>query len=373
MTEGSRTASERGPGAPLRVVTPGAPLRVVTLGGGHGQSTLLRALNRLSCDVVAIVSIADDGGCSGKLRTELGMAPPGDLRRCLSSLAGDRFLAARFEERLSGGSEEGRSVGNLALAQAFVELGSMQAAVDWAARLLECRGRVLPAAETAGTLAVVDHDGGLVAGETQVERALAPALVANVVGVEHANPEAVRAIEEADVVFLGPGSFFGSTLAAVTTGDLGGAVWRSGARVVFIDNVAPEEGTAPYGADAERILGDHLLIKSGGEIVTFDVLRHQDDPGACEEATSRQDGSLLVQAPLAQPGSRVHDDALLAGVIARHILRDSPAARPRQRSMRPPRDHDGARAQLEQRVHAARARLARGDAPRARWGGSAAR
>lgn len=337
-------------------------MRVVTLGGGHGQSTLLRALARLSCEVAAVVSIADDGGCSGKLRAELGMAPPGDLRRCLSSLAGDRFLAARFEERLSGGSEEGRSVGNLALAQAYVELGSLQAAVDWAARLLECRGRVLPAAESAGTLAVVDHDGGLVAGETQVERAPAPALVANVVGIDHANPEAVLAVEAADVVFLGPGSFFGSTLAAVTTGDLGGAVVRSGARVVFVENVAPEEGQVPHGEDAERILRDHLVIKSGGEVVSFDVLRHLEAPGE-EQTTRRPDGSLLVCAPLAQPGSRIHDPGLLAGVIARHILEDAAAiASPPSRAIRPPRDHEGARAELEQRVHAARARLARAGA-----------
>jgi uncharacterized cofD-like protein len=335
-------------------------VRVVTLGGGHGQSTLLRALARLPCEVAAVVSIADDGGCSGKLRTELGMAPPGDLRRCLTSLAGDRFLAARFEERLSGGSEEGRSVGNLALAQAYVELGSLQAAVDWAARLLECRGRVLPAAESAGTLAVVDHDGGLVAGETEVERAPTEALVANVFGVEYANPEAVRAVEAADVVFLGPGSFFGSTLAAVTTGDLGAAVARSGARVVFVENVAPEEGQVPHGPDAERVLRDHLVIKSGGEVVVLDVLRHLDGPGLEEHATRRPDGSLLVCAPLAQPGSRIHDAGLLAGVIARHILDDAAAlASPPSRAIRPPRDHEGARTELEQRVHAARARLAR--------------
>jgi len=336
---------------------PGDPIRVVTLGGGHGQSTLLRALARLACDVAAVVSIADDGGCSGKLRDELGMAPPGDLRRCLTSLAGDRLLAARFEERLSGGREDGRSVGNLALAHAYVELGSLQAAVDWAARLLECRGRVLPAAETAGTLAVVDLSGDLVAGESEVERTATEVLVANVVGVDHANPHAVRAVEGADVVFFGPGSFFGSTLAAVTTGELAEAIARSGARLVFVENVAPEVGSVPHGDDAVRVLRDHLVIKSGGEQVRVDVLRHQD--GGPGEIQPRDDGSVLILAPIAQPGTAVHDEAQLAAAIARHVLAEDDAPlRPRPRTLRPPGDHQGARAELERRVHEARARLA---------------
>jgi uncharacterized cofD-like protein len=331
------------------------PLRVVTLGGGHGQSTLLRALARLACDISAIVSIADDGGCSGKLREEVGMAPPGDLRRCLTSLAGDQLLAARFEERLSGGTEEGRSVGNLALAQAFVELGSLQAAVDWAARLLECRGRILPAAESAGTLAIVDLGGGFVTGETNVERTTGSPLVANVVGVDHANPEAMRAVERADVVFIGPGSFFGSTLAAVTTGDLAGAVVRSGARVVFVANVALEEAAVPHDAEAERVLRDHLIIKSGGELVTMDVLRHGEE----ERIATRADGSVEITARLAQPGSRVHDRDLLASALARYVLTEEGApATMRPSSMRPPADQSAARGELERRVFEARARLA---------------
>lgn len=333
-----------------------APLRVVTLGGGHGQSTLLAALSQLACDVTAVVSIADDGGCSGKLRAELGMPPPGDLRRCLASLASDRLLAARFEERLSGGKEEGRSVGNLALAQAFVELGSIQAAVDWAAQLLECRGRVLPAADAAGTLAVVDGGGDLAFGESHVEETQAAPFVANVEGIEHANPDAVRAVCEADVVFLGPGTFFGSTLAAVTTGELGETVATCGAEIVFIENLAPEEGKRLGPGDPERILRDHLVIRSGGEAVVLDVLRH----GEQASVERRADGSRLVASPIAAPGARLHDVRLLAAAIAAHFLGDGGGpASPRPASMRPPRDREGARAELESRVALARARLAR--------------
>ena len=342
---------------PLQSPSSEEPLRVVTLGGGHGQSTLLSALTRLACEVTAVVSIADDGGCSGKLRAELGMAPPGDLRRCLASLASDRQLAARFEERLSGGPEEGRSVGNLALSQAFVELGSIEAAVDWAARLLECRGRVLPAADTAGTLAVVDGGGDLAFGESHVEHGESTPFVANVVGVDHANPDALAAVRAAHVVFLGPGTFFGSTLAAVTTGDLGEAVVTSGARIVFIDNLAPEDGKRLGPGDAERILRDHLVILSGGESVAIDVLRHRDE-GA--RVVMRQDGSSLIEAPIAQAGTCFHDVRLLSESIATYFL--GGAVQPlsaRAASMWPLRDRQAARAELESRVSAARARLQR--------------
>src|SRR5690606_13894478 len=93
--------------------------RVVTLGGGHGQAALLTALTELRCEITAFVNVADDGGCSGKLRRELGMPPPGDIRRCLTALARDRRLAERFEVRLKG---DDRSAGNLALSEAYAEL-----------------------------------------------------------------------------------------------------------------------------------------------------------------------------------------------------------------------------------------------------------
>jgi len=168
----------------------------------------------------------------------------------------------------------------------------------------------------------------------------------------------MRAVEEADILFIGPGSFFGSTLAAVTTGDLGGAVARCRGRVVFVENVAQEAAAAPHGADAERVLRDHLVIKSGGEIVVFDVLRHVEADGAVG-VTRREDGSLLLCTPLARPGARVHDEAMLAAAIATHVLQeDDSAPASRAHARRPQGSHDAARSELERRVHAARARLA---------------
>src|SRR5688572_28913198 len=160
----------------------GGAARVVTLGGGHGQAALLRGLAQLDCHLTAVVSVADDGGCSGKLRQELGMPPPGDVRRCLVSLATLREMAERFEERLRGDHEEGRCVGNLVLAEMSQDLGSLQRAVDWAGALLGCVGRVVPAAESAGTLNVYDLVHGTIAGEAAIERLSAKTMVATVDG-----------------------------------------------------------------------------------------------------------------------------------------------------------------------------------------------
>ena len=201
--------------------------RVVTLGGGHGQAALLSALRDLSVDVSAVVTVADDGGCSGELRSAAGMPPPGDLRRCLSALATNRSLAERFERRLSLGKGKRRSAGNLVLALARARLGSMQAASDWAATLLRARGRVLPVSESPGLLVVCDAHGHVVSGESVVGEASKRPLVAGVHGVGTPNPDALAAIEAADMLLFGPGSFFTSTLAVVTAAGVARACVRS--------------------------------------------------------------------------------------------------------------------------------------------------
>jgi uncharacterized cofD-like protein len=290
-------------------IAQGTAARVVTLGGGHGQAALLRGLSRLDCHITAIVSVADDGGCSGKLREELGMPPPGDVRRCLVSLATLRE-ADQFEERLQGEREEGRCVGNLVLAEMSQDLGSLQRAVDWAGALLGCLGRVVPVADVAGTLNVYDLVHGPIVGEAAIERLSANTLVATVAGPERASPEALDAIERADLLFLGPGSFVGSTLAVLTTANVAEAVARTRARRVLIRNLAAEErGTSLE--DHERVLRDHLAIGSGDEVM-FDVLSH--DAGS-PRRVRRGDGSHALSAPLADSTERGHDPALVADAI----------------------------------------------------------
>ncbi len=293
--------------------------RVVTIGGGHGQANLLAALRRLQCEVTAVVSIADDGGCSGKLRHELGMPPPGDLRRCLSTLAQDRELAARFELRLFEPGLEGRSAGNLALSEAFLEFGSLQKAVDWAADLLHCVGRVVPVAETPGVLVVYDLLDGRLEGETHVAQVSTAPIAAMVHGPTQTNPAALDAIAAADAVLLGPGSFFTSTIATVTTGTVAEAIVACRAEKLLITNLTDEgfQTTGFSELDYVRILRDHLLIASIGGWVDLTIL-HNTPPGP-DRISSLADGTPARGAEVAHPGSAVHDPGLLAGALSRRF------------------------------------------------------
>ncbi|MCG8425047.1 MAG: 2-phospho-L-lactate transferase CofD family protein [Proteobacteria bacterium] len=293
-------------------------MRVVTIGGGHGQAALLAALLRLDCTVTAVVSVADDGGCSGKLRSELGMAPPGDLRRCLSTLAADRALAGQFEARLDEPGMEGRSAGNLVLAEAYREMGSLQAAVDWAAALLRCRGRVVAAAEDPAVLAVYDRENGEVEGETTVAEKSQMPLVVGVRGPAVANPAAIEAIEAADIVLIGPGSFVTSVLATLGTADLARAFVRARGQCVLVANLRPE-GQLLQGfeiADYVRLVRDHITIYSSGHRVSLAVL--VDQPGG-HSRSRLADGTPRLASPLAAPGTHIHDPARLALSLTEHL------------------------------------------------------
>ncbi len=292
-------------------------MRVVTIGGGHGQAALLSALVRLQCDITAVVSVADDGGCSGRLRAELGIAPPGDIRRCLSALARHRALAERFESRLDG-DMQGRCAGNLVLSQMSTQLGGLQAAVDWAASLLACRGRVVPVAEVPGTLAVYDAYAGAVEGETNVERQVSIPLVASVHGPVRANPVALDAIAQADLVFIGPGSFVTSVLATLSTADVASALSSARASCVLVANLQPEGKVLQHftADDYVRLLRNHIAIHSFGGTIDLSVLQHGE---GCHTRSAFADGMPDLRSPLAVAHSGAHDPALLSQALQHHF------------------------------------------------------
>lgn len=293
--------------------------RIVTLGGGHGQAALLGALRGLSCDLAAVVSVADDGGCSGKLRSELGIPPPGDVRRCLSTLARNRMASELVERRYDQGRAVGRCVGNLALAELSLALGGLTKAAVRMGGLLASTGRVIPVADAPGTLAVYDLEHGQVDGESRIEKMSGRAVVATVHGPERATDAALEAIIDADLLFFGPGSFVGSTLAVLTTGDVGRALGESSARLVLVRNVARDEHTNVLGAvdfdDHERLFRDHLMIGSLGDRTSFDVLAHGEAAGS----SVRADGSVELLFPVADEGARRHATDRLATALAHHF------------------------------------------------------
>ena len=186
---------------------------VVTLGGGHGQATAIEAVAAFNVELTAIPCVTDEGGCSGHIRREGVLPPPGDARRCLGTLARDRARARTFEERSLRASSGGRSVGNLMIAK--LADGDLQRGCDLAGEWLSARGRVVPAALSAMTLFGMDVNGQALHGELEIERSPARIAWVDAEGEARPNPEAIAAIHAADLIVLGPGSFFTSVLGAL--------------------------------------------------------------------------------------------------------------------------------------------------------------
>ena len=279
--------------------------RVVALGGGHGLAATLSSVRRYAGQITAIVSVADDGGSSGRLRAAFGIPAPGDLRRCLVALGDPGSLWARaFEYRFEAGELEGHPLGNLIITGLAAATGDFAAALDEAARMVGARGLVLPA--TAGpVLLKADVAGHEVVGQVMVQDAAGPISRVELVPADaEPAPGAAAAIAEADQVILGPGSLFTSVLAVTVVPALRQALAaRTGGRV-YVCNLRPQlPETAGYDAAAHvRALRAH-----GVEIDVVVI-----DPRAMPT------GSLdvpVVEASLARPDGLAHDPVRLAGVL----------------------------------------------------------
>jgi len=281
---------------------------VVAVGGGHGLAASLRAIRLYAGTLTAIVSVADDGGSSGRLRRELGIVPPGDLRMCLEALAeGPSALAAAFGQRFEVGELAGHALGNLVIAGLITACGDVQEALDEAGRLLGAVGRVVPAAAEPVVLKA-ESDEGEIEGQTAVMRTSRIRRVSLVPADPPAPPLALEALARADQVVVGPGSLFTSVLAAVAVPDIAEGIRRSPGRRVYVANLRPEgEETAGFDVAAH-------VAALGAHGVEVDVVVA--DPGAIEL------GDLavpVVSGPLAKANGRAHDPVRLAAALSRLV------------------------------------------------------
>jgi uncharacterized cofD-like protein len=233
-------------------------VKAVALGGGHGLYATLLALRAITEDVTAVVTVADDGGSSGRLRRELGVLAPGDLRMALAALAADDGAAGRwrelFQHRFGGtGALAGHAVGNLVMAGLLEVLGDPVAMLDEVCALLRVTGRVLPMtvepldieADVAGLDGDADHPDRLSRIRGQVAVATTPGRVHRVrlrPERPQACAEAVRAVGAADLVVLGPGSWFTSVLPHLLVPGLASALVNTQAHRVLILNLVPQPG-----------------------------------------------------------------------------------------------------------------------------------
>ena len=311
------------------------PPRVVALGGGHGLHASLSALRRVTTDVTAVVTVADDGGSSGRLRRELGVLPPGDLRMALAALCGDdewghtwsRVIQHRFR---SGGELHGHAVGNLLIVALWELLGDSVAALDWVGQLLGAHGRVLPmssipldiSAEVVGADAQRPDEVTTIRGQVACASTGGRVRSVSLIPEEPpAEPRAVKAVREADWVVFGPGSWFTSVLPHLLVPELARALVTTRARRVVALNLSPQRGeTDDFRPETYlRVLHEHAP-ELGVDVVLA-------DRGAVEEveplaAAVRDLGGRLELADLAVgDGSPRHDPALLAQAFER-ILND---------------------------------------------------
>ena len=285
-------------------MTPDGP-RVVAVGGGHGLAATLRAARRYAGELTAIVSVADDGGSSGRLRRQLGIAPPGDLRKCLVALADERSLMAQaFEHRFDSDELAGHALGNLVLTGLASECGDLQRALDEAGRLLGTVGRVVPAT-TEPVVLKADAEAGEVEGQTAVMQAAHIRRVSLVPDDPPASPLALEALARADQVVVGPGSLFTSVLAAAAVPAIADAIRRCPGRRVYVANLRPQAAeTAGYDVAA------HVTALGAHGVVVDDVLA---DP-ACIPLGAVE--LRMAEGSLARPNGLAHDPVRLAAALS---------------------------------------------------------
>ncbi|GCD21411.1 uridine diphosphate-N-acetylglucosamine-binding protein YvcK [Cellulomonas algicola] len=298
---------------------------VVALGGGHGLSATLSALRLMTDRITAVVTVADDGGSSGRLRDELGVLPPGDLRMALAALCDDSEWGRTWRDVLqhrfaSQGPLDRHAVGNLLIVALWELLDDTVEGLDWVGRLLGARGRVLPMAAVP-----LQIEADVVHADGTADRVRGQVSVATTGGrIEHlrleptdppACPEAVAAIEEADWVVLGPGSWYTSVMPHLLVPGLRDALQRTQARTIVTLNLSPESGETE-GMRAEEHL-EALHAHAPGLRVDAVVA----DPGAVDDVdvlsdtTERLGAQLLLRQVGRGDGTPMHDPLRLAAAF----------------------------------------------------------
>ncbi|MEW5811676.1 MAG: uridine diphosphate-N-acetylglucosamine-binding protein YvcK [Actinomycetota bacterium] len=315
-------------------------VRIVALGGGHGLYATLSAARRLTPHVTAIVTVADDGGSSGRLRSELDIVPPGDLRMALAALASDsphgRLWATIIQHRFGGsGALAGHPIGNLMLAGLNEVLADPVAALDELGRILGVKGRVLPMCPMGLS---IEADVAGLESDPRVSRAIrGQVAIATTVGKVRrvrllpgdppATHQAVDAILDADLVVLGPGSWFTSVIPHVLVPQLVSALQSTTARRALVLNLVAEPGETS-GFSVERHI--HVLAQHAPNFRVDDIIVDSSRvPSERERDQLRRTATMLEArvefADVCRPGTPLHDPARLAAALEGALQRGTEA------------------------------------------------
>ncbi|WP_285858437.1 YvcK family protein [Neobacillus niacini] len=314
--------------------------RIVVIGGGTGLPVLLRGLKQYPVDITAIVTVADDGGSSGRIRDDLHIPPPGDVRNVLVALSDvEPLVEEMFQHRFKTSNElSGHSLGNLILAAMTSITGNFVHAIQEMSKVLNVRGKVLPAANQSVVLHAEMEDGMIVSGESKIPYSgkkikkvfLTPRHIRPL-------PEAIQAIRQADLIILGPGSLYTSILPNLLVPRLGDEVCRSEAKKVYICNLMTQAGeTHGYSAsDHVRALYDHMscafintILVNNEEIPPDVQLRYKEElanPVSYDLPGLSELGLEVVHADIAnlENGALRHDPKKVAKILYNLLIAET--------------------------------------------------
>ncbi|MGA9174166.1 MAG: YvcK family protein [Thermoactinomyces sp.] len=296
--------------------------QIVCIGGGTGLSVLLRGLKKLPIEITAIVTVADDGGSSGRLRNDLQMPPPGDIRNVLIALADtepllERVLQYRFT---SGEGLAGHTLGNLMIAAMKEITGDFTHAVQEMSRVLAVRGRVLPASEQDVILMAEMTDGSIIKGESQIPNT-GKRIKRVFLNPPEPRPleEAIRAIKEADAIVVGPGSLYTSILPNLLVKGMSETIYAANACRIFVCNVMTQPGETDHftASDHIKAIYDHV------EKRLFDVaiINNEVPPLAIQQKYAEKGQQMVIPdiEKIQELGCRaIADNLLLYRSVVRH-------------------------------------------------------
>ncbi len=282
--------------------------KIVTIGGGTGLSTLLRGLKTYSANITAIVTVADDGGSSGRLRREIGVLPPGDIRNCLAALADEeKLLTELFQYRFKAGDGLiGHSFGNLFLTAMSEITGDLEQAIAASSKVLAVQGQVLPATLSDVRLWAELADGRRIEGESTITEAGGNIVKIGCIPENPPGlPAAIKAIKEADYIIIGPGSLYTSVIPNLLVPEIGDAIAASCAPRIYVCNIMTQPGETQGYTVADHI---QAIDTACGRRLFNAVLVHKKIPSAQALIRYAQEGShpvFIDREAIAQLGRRI--------------------------------------------------------------------
>jgi uncharacterized cofD-like protein len=299
--------------------------RIVTIGGGTGLAVLLTGLKEYSSNITAIVTVADSGGSSGRLRQEFDILPPGDIRNCLVALAdAPALMRDLFQFRFETSSDlSGHSFGNLFITVMTRLTGDFEKAIKETSKVLALRGRVIPSTLNSVMLVAMHKDGSTTVGEDKIPKTQRPISRVSLEPAQpQATPDAVKAIEDAQIIILGPGSLYTSIIPNLLIKEITQSLVTSGAIKIYVCNVMTQPGETDGYSASDHIKA--LISHSQARIIDYCILNTGDIAQDILKRYAQQNSYIVIndRRRIENMGYRVLEDDF--GIVEEGVVRHNP-------------------------------------------------